>query len=1202
MGKNKGEKAGTGKPAAKDDGKKEKLSVSAMLASMDQKEDKPRGSSSATTSKPKPKVVPKRTSYTDGIDLPPSGDELSEEEPSGSVPERSNRRADINPLEASSLDVKKREKKERLAAEVLEGEDNADANVKDITVENFSVSAQSRLLLQDTSEDSRAENIDVLLVEKEELVMRNQPLKLLFQPMKNSSNSVKKLQLCKIYFLMGDNENNGEDDGAGEKLAELYERLQVIGADAAESQASKILAGLGFTTDMQLRSTQSFSGGWRMRISLARALFVQPTLLLLDEPTNHLDLRVVLWLEEYLCRWKNTLVVVSHDRDFLNTVCNEIIHLHDQKLQLYRGNFDDFERGYDQRRKESNKKTGILDNQVKDAIRTGNPVKQNNAKERLINVNFTYPKKKDFRLSNVNIGIDMGTRVAIMGPNGAGKSTLLNLLFGDLVSTEGEARKSQKLRIGRYSQHFVDLLTMTGTPVEYLLRLHPEQEGLSKQEFVRTRLGKFGLFKGNHTTPIVQLSGGQKARVVFTSIYMSKPHILLLDEPTNHLDMQSIIDALADAFDEFTGGVVLVSHDSRLISRVCGDEEKSQIWIVDNGTVESFRGTFDEYKEDLQKEIKAEVDERSFLKYSGFRNAQNVHLDGMEDITPEGILRLTNTKTKHVVGHCFYSNPIQFNRNSSSSSSNGTITTTTTAVSFSTTFVFAVVSESEVSGQGLAFVIAPTRELPGALGNQFLGLFNVENEGKSANQVFPVDLDTSKDVEYDKDNNHVGININGLKSAEAKYARYYTVENGGYKNLLLKSGRIMQVWVAYDGSQKQLNVTIAPIQVAKPDVPLLSFSRDLSTILLGNRSMYVGFSSSTRTAQTFHYILGWSFQINGDAQDFKLSTLPKLPKGKPNILTIVLSVGISIAVLTAICTGIFFFLRKRKFAELVEDWEQIYGTHRFTYKDLYMATNGFAEKEIIGSGAFDMADRPRVSYQTPPPSPCRSPPHRDHDVSLPGGGSSKSSQGDARVLRVSSSSGQRHLSSKRGESHRGNTQKGDRPKEAPGSRYVVYRPLVNPCDDPKRTRDVLPLRSVAPPSASHQHPLPPPPVSQPKGRSSKEVVSKTDVSKVHPKRKASERNPSKGSAPDPVEEEDISQEIRSVAAGEKKVTFKHIDLEVFKEKHGLQLFDVRFYAADDDITYEMISTYRFDEFHLLTTVGAFEASLMLPLYKSGDSF
>ncbi|KAI3872176.1 hypothetical protein MKW98_011668 [Papaver atlanticum] len=672
MGKKKGEKAGTGKPAAKDDGKKEKLSVSAMLASMDQKDDKRKGSSSATTSKPKPKAAPKRTSYTDGIDLPPSDDELSEEDQQNEL--------SGSPLEASSLDAKKREKKERLSAEaaarakeealrddhdafnvvigsrasVLEGEDNADANVKDITVEIFSVSAVGRPLLQDTSvkishgkryglvrpNGTGKSTLLKLLAWRKIPVPKNIDKSALEAVVSANEELVKlreKVATLQNLSLDGDKESNGEDDDAGEKLAELYERLQVIGADAAESQASKILAGLGFTTDMQVPSTQSFSGGWRMRISLARALFVQPTLLLLDEPTNHLDLRAVLWLEEYLCRWKKTLVVVSHDRDFLNTVCNEIIHLHDQKLQLYRGNFDDFERGYDQRRKESNKKTGILDKQVKDAIRTGNPVKQKKARERvaeapnkwrdysvefhfpepteltpplmqLIDVNFTYPNRNDFRLSNVNIGIDMGTRVAIVGPNGAGKSTLLNLLAGDFVPTEGEARKSQKLRIGRYSQHFVDLLTMADTPVEYLLRLHPEQEGLSKQEAVRARLGKFGLFSGNHTTPIVQLSGGQKARVVFTSIYMSKPHILLLDEPTNHLDMQSI-DALADALDEFTGGVVLVSHDSRLISRVCGDEEKSQIWIVDKGTVKSFPGTFDEYKEDLQNEIKAEVDE-----------------------------------------------------------------------------------------------------------------------------------------------------------------------------------------------------------------------------------------------------------------------------------------------------------------------------------------------------------------------------------------------------------------------------------------------------------------------------------------------------------------------------------------------------------------------------------------------------------------
>ncbi|RZC54359.1 hypothetical protein C5167_013218 [Papaver somniferum] len=713
-GRKKAEEAGTaktGKTATKD-GKKEKLSVSAMLASMDQKSEKPKGSSSATTSKSKAKVAPKRTSYTDDIDLPPSDedeDELSEEDqqnnPSGNMRKKRKKKRrtkeEKRKKEMLAAEAAARAKKEALRddreafsvvigsrASVLEGEDNADANVKDITIENFSVSARGKELLKNTSVKIAhgkrygligpngmgkstllkllawrkipvPKNIDVLLVEQEVVGDDKSALEAVVSANEELVKLREEVAALQNLSLDGDEENNNEDDDTGEKLAELYERLQVIGADAAESQASKILAGLGFTKDMQVRATRSFSGGWRMRISLARALFVQPTLLLLDEPTNHLDLRAVLWLEEYLCRWKKTLVVVSHDRDFLNTVCNEIIHLHDLKLQLYRGNFDEFERGYEQRRKEMNKKFEIFDKQVKASKRSGNQAQQKKVKERieynnkkeskskakgkvdedepvaeapkkwrdydvqfhfpepteltpplmqLIDVNFSYPNRDDFRLSNVDVGIDMGTRVAIVGPNGAGKSTLLNLLAGDLVPTEGEARKSQKLRIGRYSQHFVDLLTMEETPVQYLLRLHPEQEGLSKQEAVRASLGKFGLPSHNHLTPIVKLSGGQKARVVFTSISMSKPHILLLDEPTNHLDMQSI-DALADALDEFTGGVVLVSHDSRLISRVCEDEEKSQIWIVENGTVESFPGTFDEYKEDLQKEIKAEVDD-----------------------------------------------------------------------------------------------------------------------------------------------------------------------------------------------------------------------------------------------------------------------------------------------------------------------------------------------------------------------------------------------------------------------------------------------------------------------------------------------------------------------------------------------------------------------------------------------------------------
>lgn len=726
MGKKKVDESGApskGKPGSKDapkDGKEKKLSVSAMLASMDQKPDKAKKvstSSISTSSKPKVKAAVK-PSYIDAFDLPPSDEEDEEAAAAEELKHSRQQRSDSKTLEISVTDkeLKKREKKDMLVAQaadiarqealkddhdaftvvigtrasVLDGESEADANVKDITVDNFSVSARGKELLKNAavkiSHGKRyglvgpngkgkstllkllawrkipvPKNIDVLLVEQE--VVGDD--KTALEAVVSANEELVKIRrevaaLQDAPSAAGVEDGNDDGDDAGEKLAELYEKLQLMGSDAAEAQASKILAGLGFTKDMQGRPTRSFSGGWRMRISLARALFVQPTLLLLDEPTNHLDLRAVLWLEEYLCRWKKTLVVVSHDRDFLNTVCNEIIHLHDLKLQIYRGNFDDFESGYEQRRKEMNKKFEIYEKQVKAAKRTGNRAQQEKVKDRakfaaakeasknkgkgkvdedeplpdaprkwrdytvefhfpepteltppllqLIEVSFSYPNREDFRLSDVDVGIDMGTRVAIIGPNGAGKSTLLNLLAGDLVPTEGEVRRSQKLRIGRYSQHFVDLLTMDETPVQYLLRLHPDQEGLSKQEAVRAKLGKFGLPSHNHLTPIAKLSGGQKSRVVFTSISMSKPHILLLDEPTNHLDMQSI-DALADALDEFTGGVVLVSHDSRLISRVCEDEEKSMIWVVEDGTVRTFPGSFDEYKEELLKEIRAEVDD-----------------------------------------------------------------------------------------------------------------------------------------------------------------------------------------------------------------------------------------------------------------------------------------------------------------------------------------------------------------------------------------------------------------------------------------------------------------------------------------------------------------------------------------------------------------------------------------------------------------
>jgi len=365
-----------------------------------------------------------------------------------------------------------------------------------------------------------------------------------------------------------------------------------------------------------------------------------------------LDLRAVLWLEEYLTRWKKTLVIVSHDRDFLNSVTTDIIHLHDEQLQYYRGNFAQFEDMYEQRRREMNKEFEKYQKQMKAAKKSGSKanadkvakdakLKSNKRDKKggsrpdnvdpsggprqwkdftvkfdfpepteltppllqLMDASFKYPGREDFGLKDLNIGIDMGSRVAIVGPNGAGKTTLMNLLAGDLEPTHGDQRKSHKLRIGRYNQHFVDALAFDVSPVEYLVGLC----GLKPEE-IRAKLGRFGLSGHHHLQPICKLSGGQKARVVFAAIALSNPHILLLDEPTNHLDMQSI-DALADALEEFTGGVVIISHDSRLLSRVCDDAETAEVWIVDNGKVEAYDGDFEDYKDELIAEIAAEMDE-----------------------------------------------------------------------------------------------------------------------------------------------------------------------------------------------------------------------------------------------------------------------------------------------------------------------------------------------------------------------------------------------------------------------------------------------------------------------------------------------------------------------------------------------------------------------------------------------------------------
>ncbi|KAG2501866.1 hypothetical protein HYH03_000364 [Edaphochlamys debaryana] len=694
--------------------KKEKSEKSGDKEKKEKKEKKDKDGPSTSKPAPAPRGPPARgapppsksksNDYLAGIDLPSSEEEDDFEE-RGHVDEEATK-API--MVGTSRDNKKLADKERKALEAAVrakedalredenvfdvsyegmGSEDVAATATDVKVQNLTVRAKGKLLLEHASltiaagrryglvgPNGRGKstllrlmarrqipvplNIDVLLVEQEIVGDDRTALQAVVEAdVELMALRAEEKELMEQLQEEGKQPADFDHDHAQDRLNEIYERMAQIGASSAESRASKILHGLGFTDAMQRRTTTSFSGGWRMRISLARALYIQPTLLLLDEPTNHLDLRAVLWLEEYLMRWKKTLIVVSHDREFLNSVTTDIIHLHDNMLHQYRGNFAQFEEMYEQKRREVNKAYEKYEKQIKAAKSGGGKdakakaekittnATKTQAKKRggaddgasssaakaperwsdytvefhfpeptelppplmqLIDVDFKYPGRDDFGLKDVNLGVDMGSRIAIVGPNGAGKTTLMNLLSGDIDPVTGESRRSHKLRIGRYAQHFVDALSFDENPVEYLMNKFPTA-GL-KPEGMRAMLGRFGLSGQHHLTPICKLSGGQKARVVFTSIALSNPHILLLDEPTNHLDMQSI-DALCDALGEFEGGVIVISHDAQLLQKLCEDEERSQVLVVEDGKIRQYPGDFEDYRAELIREITAELDE-----------------------------------------------------------------------------------------------------------------------------------------------------------------------------------------------------------------------------------------------------------------------------------------------------------------------------------------------------------------------------------------------------------------------------------------------------------------------------------------------------------------------------------------------------------------------------------------------------------------
>ena len=576
----------------------------------------------------------------------PVKDENSDEDASGNDSDADDEEAEDvvevkKPL--SHKEKKELKKREKLDAEIAriskkggEGHSELDANFTvaqalktggaltqletavDIKIEKFSIAAKGKDLFRDASLmiaagrryglvgpnghgkttllrhiGSRSlqipPNIDALICEQEVVADERSALETVL------SSDEKRTSLLDECKDLEAQQENGKD--VTERLNEVYDELRAIGADQAEPKARRLLAGLGFSREMQERATNKFSGGWRMRVSLARALFIEPTLLMLDEPTNHLDLNAVIWLDNYLQNWKKTLLIVSHDQSFLDNVCTDIIHLDQCKLWYYKGNYSMFKKMVVQKTRERMKEYEKQERRIKELKNSGQSKKKAEAKTkdlltrkqlkgqsklqknddeqgptellekpREYNVKFRFPETSTLQppilglydasfnypdqpplFKNVEFGLDMDSRIAIVGPNGVGKSTFLGLLMGDLEATSGEMRKNARLNIGRFDQHSGEHLTAEESPTEYLMRLFN-----LPVEKARKQLGSFGLQSHAHTIPMKDLSGGQKSRVALAELTLSAPDVVILDEPTNNLDIESI-DALAEAIGEYQG-------------------------------------------------------------------------------------------------------------------------------------------------------------------------------------------------------------------------------------------------------------------------------------------------------------------------------------------------------------------------------------------------------------------------------------------------------------------------------------------------------------------------------------------------------------------------------------------------------------------------------------------------------------------------
>ncbi|WP_136681498.1 ATP-binding cassette domain-containing protein [Neptunomonas sp. XY-337] len=420
-----------------------------------------------------------------------------------------------------------------------------------------------------------------------------------------------------------------------DKLGELHAQLDALDGYSAKARAEQLLMGLGFTTQDLEKAVKSLSGGWRIRLNLAQALMCRSDILLLDEPTNHLDLDATLWLEQWLKSYPGTLLLISHDRDFIDQVVTHVVHMSNQKLDIYKGQYSHFERARAERLaqqqaqfEKQQQRIAEIENFVRRFRAKASKAKQAQSRikelERMEMIaaahvdspfSFTFPssdkvshpllslRKADCGysgktiLAGTSLTLNPGSRIGLLGPNGAGKSTLIKTLVSDLALLKGERHCGEHLRIGYFAQHQLEALDLEASPLLHIMRISPE----ATDQEVRNFLGSFGFIGDAALEPVKRFSGGEKARVALALIAWQKPNLLLLDEPTNHLDLE-VRHALTVALQGFEGAVILVSHDRHLLRNTV-----DQFLLVANGEVTDFSGDLDDYQRWLADQRRQEA-------------------------------------------------------------------------------------------------------------------------------------------------------------------------------------------------------------------------------------------------------------------------------------------------------------------------------------------------------------------------------------------------------------------------------------------------------------------------------------------------------------------------------------------------------------------------------------------------------------------